>query len=299
MRRRGGASIALRRGAGRRRFVGVGRRPRPKAIPPPKGLPAFYSVPQPLPDHGGQAREVAEGRGARAARNDLPRDVRVAERAQQAGRGHRRDRGAERHAARGRVPRGVVGPRHQRHGRRVRAVAVARRRMCRSTNELLDQGWVVTASDYQGEGTPGLMPYLAGVSAARNTIDIVRAARQLPAAHASKRYVVWGHSEGGQTAMFALQHRRRRTRRRCQLEGVVAGAPPSQFGLIYTFLKNEPVPLLPADGRGRAERGVRQHGRAARQGAHAARAASTSRISTRAAPATSCSSSAASPRRSW
>ena len=71
-------------------------------------------------------------------------------------------------------------------------------------NALLDHGWVVTASDYQGEGTPGLMPYLAGISAARNTIDIVRAARQLPAAHASKRYVVWGHSEGGQTAMFAL-----------------------------------------------------------------------------------------------
>ena len=40
-------------------------------------------------------------------------------------------------------------------------------------NQLLDQGWEVTASDYQGEGTPGLMPYLAGVGAARNTIDIV------------------------------------------------------------------------------------------------------------------------------
>ena len=72
------------------------------------------------------------------------------------------------------------------------------------TNDLLDQGWEVTASDYQGEGTPGLLPYLVGVSAARNTIDIVRAARHLPAAHASDNYVVWGHSEGGQTAMFAL-----------------------------------------------------------------------------------------------
>src|SRR5205085_758297 len=72
------------------------------------------------------------------------------------------------------------------------------------TNELLDKGWEVTASDYQGEGTPGLMPYIAGISAARNTIDIVRAARELPAAHASNEYVVWGHSEGGQTAMFAL-----------------------------------------------------------------------------------------------
>ena len=43
-------------------------------------------------------------------------------------------------------------------------------------NDLLDQGWEVTASDYQGEGTPGILPYLVGVSAARNTIDIVRAA---------------------------------------------------------------------------------------------------------------------------
>ena len=32
-------------------------------------------------------------------------------------------------------------------------------------NQLLDRGWVVTASDYQGEGTPGLLPYLVGVVA--------------------------------------------------------------------------------------------------------------------------------------
>ncbi len=32
-------------------------------------------------------------------------------------------------------------------------------------NTLLDQGWEVTASDYQGEGTPGLLPYIAGDSA--------------------------------------------------------------------------------------------------------------------------------------
>ena len=106
-------------------------------------------------------------------------------------------------------------------------------------NQLLAKGWEVTASDYQGEGTPGLLPYLVGVLAARNTIDIVRAAGHLPAAHAGKDYVVWGHSEGGQTAMFALAigdsyapdlH----------LDGVVAGAPPSQFQYIYTFLRTSP-----------------------------------------------------------
>jgi fermentation-respiration switch protein FrsA (DUF1100 family) len=104
---------------------------------------------------------------------------------------------------------------------------------------LLDHGWEVVASDYQGEGTPGLLPYIAGDSAARNTIDIVRAARQLPAAHASANYVAWGHSEGGQTAMFGL-HIGPTYAPELHLKGVVAGAPPSQFNLIYSFLKTSP-----------------------------------------------------------
>ena len=105
----------------------------------------------------------------------------------------------------------------------------------REMNVLLDRGWELVASDYQGEGTKGPLPYLVGSVSAQNTIDIVRAARQLPDAHASSTYAVWGHSEGGQTAVYADQigpsyapdlH----------LAGVVAGAPPSQFGLIYQFL---------------------------------------------------------------
>jgi pimeloyl-ACP methyl ester carboxylesterase len=106
-------------------------------------------------------------------------------------------------------------------------------------NDLLDQGWEITASDYQGEGTPGLLPYLVGVSAARNTIDIVRAAQHLSAAHASDNYVVWGHSEGGQTAMFALNIAAGYAPG-LHLKGVVAGAPPSQFYAVYQFLRTSP-----------------------------------------------------------
>ena len=106
-------------------------------------------------------------------------------------------------------------------------------------NQLLDQGWEVTASDYQGEGTPGPLPYLVGVSAARNTIDIVRAARRIAKVHASDRYIVWGHSEGGQTAMFGL-HIAAAYTPELHLDGVVAGAPPSQFNLIYQFLTSSP-----------------------------------------------------------
>jgi pimeloyl-ACP methyl ester carboxylesterase len=61
----------------------------------------------------------------------------------------------------------------------------------------------------------------------------------LPAAHASANYVVWGHSEGGQTAMFALNIASSYAPD-LKLKGVVAGAPPSQFGLIYSFLKTSP-----------------------------------------------------------
>jgi hypothetical protein len=102
-------------------------------------------------------------------------------------------------------------------------------------NNLLAQGWEVVATDYQGENnsqilstSPGLLPYLVGESAARNTIDIVSAAGQLPAADASSNYVVWGWSEGGQTAMF-VQDIASSYAPSLHLEGVLAMAPPSNF----------------------------------------------------------------------
>jgi alpha-beta hydrolase superfamily lysophospholipase len=102
-------------------------------------------------------------------------------------------------------------------------------------NQLLAQGWEVTASDGQGTGTAGLAPYLVGSSAADNVIDIVLAARQLPAAHAGRRYLVWGHSEGGQTALFTMQAGPGYAPQ-LRLEGAVAGAPPSQLPAMYQFL---------------------------------------------------------------
>jgi len=103
-------------------------------------------------------------------------------------------------------------------------------------NGLLDQGYLVTATDYQGLGTPGRHPYIAGISEARGALDIVRAAQQLPDANASTNYVVWGHSQGGHAATFtsniAAQYAPE-----LQLKGVVAGAPPSQLLLINAALQ--------------------------------------------------------------
>jgi pimeloyl-ACP methyl ester carboxylesterase len=63
-------------------------------------------------------------------------------------------------------------------------------------------GYVVAATDYPGLGTPGPHPYLVGTSEARAMIDSVRVAATLPGAGGGKKFVVWGHSQGGHAALF-------------------------------------------------------------------------------------------------
>jgi hypothetical protein len=67
---------------------------------------------------------------------------------------------------------------------------------------MVEHGYVIAATDYPGLGTPGPHPYLVGVSEARAVIDSVRAAGTLPGAGGGTRFVVWGHSQGGQAALF-------------------------------------------------------------------------------------------------
>jgi pimeloyl-ACP methyl ester carboxylesterase len=67
---------------------------------------------------------------------------------------------------------------------------------------MVERGYVVAATDYPGLGTPGPHPYLVGVSEARAVIDSVRVAGTLPDAGGGTRFVVWGHSQGGQAALF-------------------------------------------------------------------------------------------------
>ena len=71
--------------------------------------------------------------------------------------------------------------------------------------ELLRRGFLVTATDYPGLGTPGPHPYLIGVSEGRAVLDAVRAGRSFPKSGAGSRFTVWGHSQGGHAALFAGQ----------------------------------------------------------------------------------------------
>ncbi len=97
--------------------------------------------------------------------------------------------------------------------------------------DMVEHGFIVAATDYPGLGTAGPHPYLVGVSEARAVLDAVRAARALPGAEAGTRFAVWGHSQGGQAALFtgmiAAQYAPD-----LQLVGVAAAAPATELGAL-------------------------------------------------------------------
>jgi alpha-beta hydrolase superfamily lysophospholipase len=72
-------------------------------------------------------------------------------------------------------------------------------------SDLLDDGYVVVASDYPGMGARGPWAYLIGASEGRSLLDAVRAAGELPEAGAGIDTLLWGHSQGGHAALFAAR----------------------------------------------------------------------------------------------
>src|SRR5450759_2434941 len=72
-------------------------------------------------------------------------------------------------------------------------------------SEFIDEGMIVAATDYQGLGTLGIHPYLVGQSEGQAVLDAARAARNLAGSIASDSVIIFGHSQGGQAALFAGQ----------------------------------------------------------------------------------------------
>src|SRR6202050_3955702 len=98
---------------------------------------------------------------------------------------------------------------------------------------MVERGYVVAATDYPGLGTPGPHPYLVGVSEARAVIDSVRVAGALPGAGGGTRFVVWGHSQGGQAALFTGMIARTYAPELALL-GVAAAAPATDLAALMT-----------------------------------------------------------------
>ncbi len=98
-------------------------------------------------------------------------------------------------------------------------------------NNLLERGYVVTATDYPGLGTAGTHPYLVGTSEARAVLDSIRVARALPGAGNGNRFAVWGHSQGGHAALFSGLLARHYAPE-LQLAGIAAAAPATELASL-------------------------------------------------------------------
>lgn len=72
-------------------------------------------------------------------------------------------------------------------------------------DDAMEQGWVVVAPDYTGQGAPGVYPYLIGLGEARSALDAVLAADEVTGVWLRDRVAVWGHSQGGHAALWSSQ----------------------------------------------------------------------------------------------
>jgi pimeloyl-ACP methyl ester carboxylesterase len=100
-------------------------------------------------------------------------------------------------------------------------------------NRFLAAGWIVATTDYGGLGTPGVPQYLVGESEGRSMVDIVRAARHVPAFSAGTVFAAWGHSQGGHAALFARKVAARYAPE-LRMVGAVAVAPVSSASLFVS-----------------------------------------------------------------
>ena len=105
--------------------------------------------------------------------------------------------------------------------------------------DFIARGFVVAATDYEGLGTPGVHPYAVGASEAHSLLDSVRAAENLPAAHAGTRVLAFGQSQGGhavlETGELAASYAPD-----LQLLGVLAGGPLTELSTIVGVLEKTP-----------------------------------------------------------
>jgi acetyl esterase/lipase len=95
--------------------------------------------------------------------------------------------------------------------------------------EMTARGFIVAATDYPGLGTPQTHPYLVGASEARAVLDSVRVAHAMGGAQT--RFAVWGHSQGGQAALFTGVLAKSYAPE-LDLAGVAAAAPATELAQL-------------------------------------------------------------------
>lgn len=98
--------------------------------------------------------------------------------------------------------------------------------------DFLAKGYVVVATDYYGLGGPGVHQYIVGSTAARNGLDMARAARKLKDTHAGRDLLSFGWSQGGHAALFIAEEQRGYAPEFTH-KGAVAIAPATTAGVRF------------------------------------------------------------------
>lgn len=98
-------------------------------------------------------------------------------------------------------------------------------------NTAMNNGYAVAATDYLGLGTPGPKTYLIGDQEAADVVNSVRALRNFEPAQAGKRWIVWGHSQGGHSALWT-GHLAKKIAPELDLIAVGAAAPAAELMVI-------------------------------------------------------------------
>jgi hypothetical protein len=104
-------------------------------------------------------------------------------------------------------------------------------------NGLLDMGWAVAVTDYQGLGTTGPHTYMVGPAQGHALLDMVRAAQRLPEAGLSADAPVglMGYSQGGSGAGWAAQSAADYAPE-LSVRGSVVGGTPADLGRTAEYL---------------------------------------------------------------
>ncbi len=98
---------------------------------------------------------------------------------------------------------------------------------------LLDQGYAVVVTDYQGLGTPGVHTYMDREAQGRAVLDSVRAAQRLDAVDLPDAgpVALYGYSQGGGAAASAAELAPAYAPE-LQIKGAVVGAPPADMNKV-------------------------------------------------------------------
>lgn len=106
---------------------------------------------------------------------------------------------------------------------------------------LIEQGWAVAATDYQGSGTPGLHTYMVGPAEGHAVLDMARAAQRLAGTGLSTSTPVglMGYSQGGGAAGWAAELAATYAPE-LTLKGSAIGGVPGDLTATAEFLDGSP-----------------------------------------------------------